>query len=347
VIIGCGGRSAAHIEAYQQLPAAQVVACCARTAGRREALGARYGLQVYSDVAEMLRRETPDLVHIVTGATARVELMTLVAEMKVPLCTVEKPIALGVADWRQLQALERSSVTKFAVCHQLRWHNDVERCRQALQSGRLGAAQLLHLSCGMNIAGQGTHLLNYGRALLGDPLVTRVFGNAAGWDSADPGHAGPTSTVGLLEFATGCRGLWTTGPLSPRVGDPSTSWQHVRVAAVAERGRVTYEEFGQWEVIAPEQQERGTFGGMEVWQQQNGQSQTRFHQAMLQWLEDGTIPGTNLKASLHEWAVVLALYQSALERRPITLADFAPPETLVAQLQAKFPAAAAPGRDGQ
>jgi predicted dehydrogenase len=279
----------------------------------------------------MIRREKPDIVHLVTWPDTRVALMTLVSEMGVPLCTVEKPIATGVADWRKLEQLERESATKFAVCHQFRWQPDLMRCQQAMES--LGAARVVHLSAGMDISGQGTHTLNYGRSLIGDPLVTRVFGTASGWDADDPGHPAPAATVAQLEFDSGCRGFWTSGIVSPRCGDSGTTWQHVRVAAYAERGRVTYEEFGRWEIIAPDLEERGTFGSMDGWMRNNLQAQAFFHQAMFRWIEDGTPPGTNLQASLHEWAVVLALYQSALERRPIEMAGFNPPEDLVDQLR--------------
>ena len=61
-------------------------------------------------------------------------------------------------------------------------------------------------------------------------------------------------------------------------------------------------------------------------------AQTAFHRAMFWWLEDGIEPGTSLEQSLHEWQVVLALYASALERRPIELADFEPSDDLVQTL---------------
>ena len=48
------------------------------------------------------------------------------------------------------------------------------------------------------------------------------------------------------------------------------------------------------------------------------------------WLEDDGRPvGTNLSRSLHEWAVVLAIYQSALERRPVDMAGFDPQDNLL------------------
>ncbi len=330
VIVGCGGRAPAHIEAYRELPGARVTACCAPSPKRRDPLADRYGLRAYADPAEMIRAEKPDIVHLVTWPDTRVALMTLVSDLGVPLCTVEKPIATAVDDWRCLRELEAASRTKFAVCHQVRWQPNLVKCQQALSSGRLGALVFLDLSAGMNIAGQGTHTLNYGLSLNGDAPVARVFGNASGWDASDPGHPGPATTEAYLTFANGARGLWTSGTTSPRCGDPNTTWQHVRVAACAEKGRVLFEEFGRWEVVGPDGAERGDYGGMEAWARNNLLAQTAFHQAMFDWLEDDRkIPGTSLKQSLHEWAVVLALYHSALSRAPVDMAAFDPPGDLV------------------
>jgi predicted dehydrogenase len=172
-------------------------------------------------------------------------------------------------------------------------------------------------------------------SLVGDVPVARVFGNASGWDAADPGHPGPATTQAYLTFADGGRGLWTSGFASPRCGDPKTTWQHVRVAAYADNGRVLYEEFGKWEIAGPDGETRGDFGGMDTWRANNLLAQAGFHRAMLDWLEDDRkAPGTNLSQSLHEWAVVLALYQSALERRPVELVDFDPPDDLVERFRA-------------
>jgi predicted dehydrogenase len=336
-IVGCGHRAPAHIEAYRYIPEAEVVACCAPTSTRREPLAAKYGLRAYADLGEMVRNEKPDIVHLVTWPDTRVALMTAVAELGVPLCTVEKPIATGVADWRALCALEARATTRFAVCHQVRWQPYLVKCQEALRGGALGEVKFVDMSAGMNIAGQGTHTLNYGRSLVGDAAVVQVFGSVHGWDAKDPGHPGPATTEAYLTFENGVRGLWTSGFTSPRCGDPSTTWQHVRVAAYAERGRVLYEEFGRWETVGPQSEERGDYGGMDGWRANNLLAQAGFHRAMLGWLAgsgpDDSPPGTSLKQSLHEWAVVLALYQSALERRPIDMADFDPPDDLVARVR--------------
>jgi predicted dehydrogenase len=335
VVVGCGNRSHAHIQADQALDGVSVIACCAPTPTRREKVAAQYGLRAYADVAEMIRTEKPHLVHLVTWPDTRVELMTLVSELGVPACTVEKPIAVGVADWRALCELEVRTETKFAVSHQCRWQPNFVKCLQALQSGALGQVRFLDCSAGMTISGQGTHILNYAMALNADSPVAQLFGAASGYSNQDPGHPGPDTTIGDLLFENGVRGLWNTGYTAPRCGDPEVFWQHVRVAAYADRGHVEWQEFGKWEIAGPNLEESGDFGGMDTWQANNLAAQIAFHRAVLEWLEDDAkAPGTSLKQSLHEWKVVLALYASALWRTPIDLEDFDPPEDLFAQLAA-------------
>jgi hypothetical protein len=55
---------------------------------------------------------------------------------------------------------------------------------------------------------------------------------------------------------------------------------------------------------------------------------------MFAWLNDDTaVPGTSLKQSLHEWKVVLALYTSALQGKPIEMDGFEPDIHLMHQLE--------------
>mgnify|MGYP000660479656 CR=1 FL=1 len=333
-VLGCGGRSAAHLDAYRYALRGRVVAVCDRHPEKVGPVAGKYGVNAYTDAATMLRRERPDLLHIVTAPGDRVGLLTLAQEHGVPACTVEKPVATGVRDWRQLEALAARATTKFAVCHQFRWHADVQRLRQALESGRLGRLRMLDLSAGFNIAGQGTHILNYGMSMNSDVPVVRVFGAAGGANGLhDAVHPAPDSTVGHLAFANGVHALWVCGPPALRCGNPEIAWQHVRIAAYAEHGHVLWEEFGRWEILGRDGLEHGAFGGMDTWMQNNLRAQARFHEAMFTWLEDDRQPaGTNLRQALHEWKVVLALYASALWRQPVELAAFDPPDDLLEQL---------------
>lgn len=332
-LIGCGSRSNMHVRSYEHVEEAAMTACCDLIEERRRGHAQEYGLTPYADAAQMIERERPDLVHVVTQPADRAPLMHLLADLEVPAAVVEKPLAAGVADWRSLAELERRCATRFTVSHQFRWHVDLTRCREALQSGRLGAVKFLETSCGMNISNQGTHALNYLMSLNGDSPVRTVFGAAGGMSGSDPTHPAPDHSVAWLLFENGVRGLWHTGPTAPLLGDPATTYQHVRVAAYAERGRVLYEEFRDWEIAGPDGVERGTAGA--TWRANNLLAQAALTRATLGWLEDAAaVPGTNLRQSLHEFHAVLALYASALQRRPVELASFEPDDDLFEQLTA-------------
>jgi predicted dehydrogenase len=329
-VIGCGGRSGTHLAAYKLMDAAVPVACCdldeEKAAKRAEA----FGVKAYSDAKTMIETEKPDIVHIVTAPNVRVQLLTLVSDLGVPMVTVEKPLATGVADWRKLCDLSEGTGTKIAVCHQFRWHPHMVKCQEAVESGKLGDIKFLDFSAGMNISGQGTHILNYGMSLNGNSPVVSVFGAASGTEEADTMHPAPDNTIAHLTFENGVRALWCNGATALRTGDPDIIYQHVRVAAYCDKGRVNYEEFANWEIVSPDGVESGTCSDDDGYLV----AQAGLHNAVIAWHESGDAAacGTNFKQSLHEWAVVLALYQSALERRIITMTDFDPPEELFDKL---------------
>jgi predicted dehydrogenase len=314
-----------------------MVACCDRNAAKSKSLADRFGLRAYSDAGAMLAAEAPDLVHVATPPAARVELLELVSQAGIPACTVEKPLATGVTDWLRMNALARETRTRIAVCHQFRWYPGFRRCAEAVRSGKLGTPLFLDLSAGMNIAGQGTHILDYSFALLGDGgvRVTQVFGAATGRKGMSGFHPGPDGTAGYLTYSNGTRALWINGGTAPRCGDPTTDWQHVRLACYASRGRVLWEEFGRWEIEGAGEVDSGRFPGVDAWKRDNLRAQAAFHETMLAWIDaDSERPGNHFTQSLHEWKVVLALYASATERRPIDLDAWEPPADLFARLDA-------------
>lgn len=332
-VVGCGRRGSAHIGAYRHTERGEVVACCDVVGEKADELAEEFGVRSYHDVGQMIERERPDLIHITTPPTARESLLTAAVANGVPACIVEKPLATGVEDWHNLRKIEKEGKIKIAVCHQFRWHADFVRCQEALKSGDLGDVLFLDISARMNIAAQGTHVLNYGFSLNAESPVVRVFGAAHGADSMSGYHPGPDTTSGYLLYENGVRAFWNTGIISPTSGDPRTDYQHVRLAAFAEKGRILWEEFGNWEIVSPAGVESGTYGGHEGWAESNSKAQAIFHEAMFDWIEDDrSVPGTNLRQSLHEWEVVLALYASAVERRPVELEGFEPPRDLFERL---------------
>jgi predicted dehydrogenase len=331
VIVGCGRRARMHALAYKHVAGGHLVACCDHDAGRAAALAGEVGLASYTDAEHMIRVERPDLVHLVTMPDTRVELMTLVSDLGVPACLVEKPIAAGVRDWRALTALAASTRTRFAVGMQFRFHPHLTRCREVLAQGALGELVSLELSAGMNVANQGVHILDWAMSLNRDRAPRSVFGAASGVDRHDRGHLAPENTVARVVFEGGVEGLWTNGPAARRVVADAVTYKHSRVAACARRGRVLWEEFGRWDLEGPQTSESGEVDE-QTWRALNHRAQASLTDAVLAWIADDARPaGTHLDRVLMQWNAILGLYLSALERRPVAL-PCDPPDDLVERL---------------
>ena len=90
-IIGCGSRAYGHANAYQQVSQGELVACANRSdVARRKKFAETFKITGYANAEEMLRKEEPDLVHLVTMPDQWRELMPMVSEFGVPACLVEK-----------------------------------------------------------------------------------------------------------------------------------------------------------------------------------------------------------------------------------------------------------------
>jgi predicted dehydrogenase len=329
VILGCGPRAYWHAKAYKLIARGELVACCDRNSERRTKFAQEFGIPGYADGADMVRKERPDLIHLVTRPSLRVELMRMVHEQGVPACIIEKPIATEVRDWRALVELEATSQTRFGVGAQFRYHPRLTRCREALSSGRLGKVLFLDCSAAGTICDQGVHVIDWAMSLNGDEPVVRVFGTASGSENMSHRvHPSPDTTVAQLVFANDVHGMWNLGHSAPKVLDDDAYYKHCRVAAYAEHGRALYEEFGRWELVSPGGSEAGAVADMEEWAEGNHAAQANLTNAMFDWIEHAEKPvGTNLKRALEQWNVVLGLYASTAYRRPIDI-PFDPPDDL-------------------
>ncbi len=336
-VVGCGPRSHGHLSAYRLLDTVEVVACCDRLDDRRMSFETKYGLRGYRDPVEMIEREKPDLVHLVTRPGTRVEQLQMVSELGVPACIVEKPISLEVRDWRALCALAESTETKVSVGAQWRYSPHMSRCREALASGRLGRPLLLEATAVSSLCDQGVHVLDWAMSLNGESPARRASGAVHGADELGSTQPGPRGAAAYLAFENGVGCSFVLGPAAPLV---STSYEaigrysHCRVAAYCERGRVLFEEFGRWEIASPEGLESGETMSMAEWEAHNDQAQANLTQATISWLEDDARPAdTCLTRTLAQWNAILGVYASGVWSRPVDL-PFDPPEDLFAQLTA-------------
>jgi predicted dehydrogenase len=141
-LIGCGKIARIHAEALQKLEEADFVACCDQDEARAREMAEKYGVpNVYSDMDEMLRSGTVDVVMVCTPHPVHERVVVAAAEAGVHvLC--EKPIAISIEEAdRMIDATDRAGVT-FGVIFQRRFWPAAQRIRQAIDDGRLGTLTL-------------------------------------------------------------------------------------------------------------------------------------------------------------------------------------------------------------
>ncbi|GIX07911.1 MAG: hypothetical protein KatS3mg115_2314 [Candidatus Poribacteria bacterium] len=138
-IIGTGGIARAHARGWSSRPEVQVVAAADI---RQEALD-RFleefpGLTAYTDVAQMLAQERPDIVSICTWPGSHAPLTVQAAEAGVRAILCEKPMAtsLGEAD-AMIEAAQKNGV-KLAIGHHHRFNPRNTEARRQIAQGAIG-----------------------------------------------------------------------------------------------------------------------------------------------------------------------------------------------------------------
>ena len=138
-LIGCGRISPNHIEAARNNKLEFAALCDINEAAMQEKsdrfnLGA---VHKYTDYREMLEKESPKLVAIATesGKHAKIAMECIDAGCNV---IIEKPIALSISDANEI--INRARKKGVVVCanHQNRFNKSVQYIRKALEAGRFG-----------------------------------------------------------------------------------------------------------------------------------------------------------------------------------------------------------------
>ena len=65
-IIGCGRVAGNHLQAIDEIEGAELVAVCDIVGERARAYAQKYGVPSYDNYHDMLRRESADVVNIIT-----------------------------------------------------------------------------------------------------------------------------------------------------------------------------------------------------------------------------------------------------------------------------------------
>jgi len=138
-LVGCGRIAARHSQLLgdEAIRGARLAAVCDIVIEKAEQIALRYGVPAYASMHEMMVREQPDVVAVLTesGNHAR-DVIALAPYGKHII--VEKPIALSLPDAdAMIRACDAAQIKLFVV-KQNRFNVPVVKLREAMESGRFG-----------------------------------------------------------------------------------------------------------------------------------------------------------------------------------------------------------------
>jgi UDP-N-acetyl-2-amino-2-deoxyglucuronate dehydrogenase len=339
-IIGAGLIADFHARAISEIGYAKLIGCCDKISERAEKLAEKHGVRAFKDYEEMLASEDVEIVTIATPSGFHMEPTVAAARAgKHVICEKPLEITLGRID-AMVEAHEKSG-TRLGGIFPYRFNDGMVPLRRAIQSGRFGIITYAGVFVPWWRADEyykdswhGTWKLDGGGALMNQSIhmvdmlcdvmppieSLQAFTGTLG----HPQIEAEDTAVAVLRYSNGALGM-IYGTTASYPG------QFRRFEITGTRGTVIQVEnsFTVWQFAQEEPEDkdiRRKFGQIEG----GGgvadpaaithENHTRNFKAFLKALESGEdfwISGPEARKAVE---VILAIYKSAKEQRPVRLA---------------------------
>jgi D-apiose dehydrogenase len=137
-ILGTGFWARYQLAAWRELTGARCVALYNRTQAKAEALAREFNVAaVYGDPEELIRREKPEFVDIITDVGTHRQFVELAAAHRTPVIC-QKPLAPTLTDARAMLAACRQAGVPLLVHENWRWQAPIRELQRALDAGVIG-----------------------------------------------------------------------------------------------------------------------------------------------------------------------------------------------------------------
>src|SRR6185369_7027287 len=138
-ILGTGFWARYQLAAWRELSGARCVGLYNRTRNKAEALAKEFDVpEVYDDPEQLLEREKPDFLDIITDVDTHSRFVHLAAAYKTPVIC-QKPMAPSIAEAERMIAVCAASNVPFSIHENWRWQRPIRELKKVLDSGVIGA----------------------------------------------------------------------------------------------------------------------------------------------------------------------------------------------------------------
>lgn len=137
------GFGAEFVPIYQAHPDVEQVAICDCDAGRRQAVGDRFGIeQRFADVREVLASSAFDAVHLISGIPDHAG-QTVAALESGRHCACTVPMATSIADLQRIVQAQQAAGKNYMMMETAVYTRQFLYAKQLLEQGELGRIQFL------------------------------------------------------------------------------------------------------------------------------------------------------------------------------------------------------------
>lgn len=136
-IVGAGGISRTHMDAWRKVGEAKVIAVCDIREEMIQRARDLTGANGYRDFDEMLDKEQIDILDICLPTYLHADFAVKAMNRGIHVLT-EKPLSLNKADVRRAYEAARSNNVRFMTAQVLRFWQEYELLREAYQTGKYG-----------------------------------------------------------------------------------------------------------------------------------------------------------------------------------------------------------------
>ena len=138
VAVGAGYFSYFQYEAWNRIPEVTVTAFCNRNAERAKPIREKYGIERhYTDYRDMLEKEKPDFVDIITPPSTHLEMCKIAADLGIHVIC-QKPLTPTFDEAKQIVEYTDKAGVRFMVHENWRFQPWYREIRKLLDAGAVG-----------------------------------------------------------------------------------------------------------------------------------------------------------------------------------------------------------------
>lgn len=253
--MGAGYFSHFQYEAWSRIPEVEMVAIYNRTEEKARAIMAQFGIdRYYSDWREMIDRERPDFVDIITPPETHEEMCAYAASRGVPMIC-QKPLAPSLEASRRIVDTVRAVGVRFMVHENWRWQPWYREIKRIQNLGTVGEFTHIHFLMRMGdgwganayldrqpffrdyprllVYETGVHFIDTFRYLLGE--VTQVYAQLR---RLNPVIKGEETGQVFFRFMNGATAIWDSNRYN-EAESPSPRYTFGKMRVDAMGGHIT------------------------------------------------------------------------------------------------------------